>query len=134
MTNRRVQIIMRNALLTIAFLAATAMSAWAQGPVGPPMDRTNPDRERQQDMNRREMLLRGFGIRSGNGGPGNEKNLQALASQVEQDFSRILILHNEIARAISAGERALYAVVFYCTTQITKRAPRMHTMPSLPSL
>ncbi|HKB67559.1 MAG TPA: hypothetical protein VKC61_17005 [Pyrinomonadaceae bacterium] len=131
MTNRRVQIIMRNALLTIAFLAATAMSAWAQGPVGPPMDRTNPDRERQQDMNRREMLLRGFGIRSGNGGPGNEKNLQALASQVEQDFSRILILHNEIARAISAGKSLDYGFVSNATTEIRKRALRLQTTLAL---
>ena len=131
MTNRRIQILMRNGIITFAFLAASAMSARAQGPVGPPMDRSNPDRERQQDMNRREMLLRGFGLRGAVGGPSNEKTLQALASQVEQDFSRILILHNEIVRAISGGKRLDYGFVSNATTEIRKRALRLQTTLAL---
>ncbi len=130
-TNHRVQILVRNALITFAFLAATAMSARAQGPVGPPMDRSNPDRERQQDMNRREMLLRGFGLRGAAGGPSNEKTLQALANQVEQDFSRILILHNEIVRAISGGKSLDYGFVSNATTEIRKRALRLQTTLAL---
>ena len=131
MANHRVQGLMIYALITFAFLAATTMSVQAQGPVGPPMDRTNPDRERQQDMNRREMLLRGFGLRGGNEGPSNEKTLQALANQVEQDFSRILILHNEIVRAISGGKSLDYGFVSNATSEIRKRALRLQTTLAL---
>jgi hypothetical protein len=94
------------------------------------MDRSNPDRERQQDMNRREMLLRGFGLR-GEGKPSNEKTLQALATQVEQDFSRILILHNEIVRAVSGGKSLDYGFVSNATTEIRKRALRLQTTLAL---
>ena len=123
MRNHRVQVVTRNALIAFAFLAATAMPARTQQPPGPPVDRSNPDRERQQDINRREMLLRGYGLTTGR--PSNGKKLQALADQVEQDFSRILVLHNEIARAISGAKSLDYGFVSDATTEIRKRAIRL---------
>jgi len=121
---------MRNALIALAFLAATAMPARAQQTIpAAPLDRNNPERERQQDMNQREMLLRGYGLRGGK--PDNGKILQALADQVEQDFSRILILHNEIARAISGGKSLDYGFVSDATTEIRKRAIRLQATLAL---
>ena len=110
-------------LIAFAFLLSTAMPTLAQLPPGPPADRTNPDRERQQDINRREMVLRGYGLTPAR--PNNQKKLQALADQVEQDFSRILILHNEIARAISGANSLDYDFVSGATSEIRKRASRL---------
>src|SRR6266478_672843 len=123
MKNHRAQLARRDALMAVAFLIATAMPTLAQQPPGPPTDRSNPDRERQQDMNRREMLLRGYGLTPGR--PSNRKQLQALADQVEQDFSRILILHNEIARAISGATSIDYGFVSDAMTEIRKRSSRL---------
>ena len=124
MRNDSVQVVMRNALIAFAFLAATAVPAWAQQTsTAPPLDRTDPDRARQQDMSQREMLLRGYGLRGGR--PDNGKTLKALADQVEQDFGRILILHNEIVRAISGGKSLEYGFVSDATSEIRKRAIRL---------
>jgi hypothetical protein len=129
MRNHRVQVVTSHALIALALLAATAMLARAQQPPGPPADRTNPDRERQQDMNRREMLLRGYGLTHER--PSNGEKLQALANQVEQDFNRILVLHNEIARAISGAKSLDYGFVSDATTEIRKRAIRLQTTLAL---
>jgi hypothetical protein len=107
----------------IVFLLA-ATPALAQLP-GPPTSRGNPDRERQQDMNRREMLLRGYGLRTLP--PDDRAKVQALAAQIEQDFSRILILHNEIARALSAASRLDYRFVSTATAEIKKRSSRLQS-------
>jgi hypothetical protein len=121
MKTHRKQLAGRDALIALAFLVSMATPILAQQ--SPPSNRSNPDRERQQDMNRREMLLRGYGLTPAR--PDNRKKLQALADQVEQDFSRILILHNEIARAIS-GENSLdYAFVSNATSEIRKHAIRL---------
>jgi hypothetical protein len=80
-------------------------------------------------MNRREMLLRGYGLTVGR--PTTGKKLQALADQVEQDFSRILILHNEIARAISGKKSLEYGFVSDATTEIRKRAVRLQSTLAL---
>src|SRR5439155_19301341 len=55
----------------------------------------------------------------------NRKKLQALADQVEQDFNRILVLHNEIARALSGPKSLDYGFVSNATTEIGKRANRL---------
>jgi hypothetical protein len=124
MRNHRTQVVFRNVLIAFAFLAATAVPAWAQGTIpAPPLDRSNPERERQQEMNQREMMLRGYGLRGGK--PDNGKTHQALAEQVEQDFSRILVLHNEIVRAITGGKSLDYGFVSDATGEIRKRAIRL---------
>ncbi|HEX6718825.1 MAG TPA: hypothetical protein VF088_17090 [Pyrinomonadaceae bacterium] len=111
--------------MSLAAFLALAIPCLAQLPPGPPANRTNPDRERQQDMNRREMLLRGYGLERAT--PDNRKEIQALAEQVQQDFERILILHNEIARAISGAKELDYGFVSDATGEIKKRASRLQT-------
>jgi hypothetical protein len=101
------------------------MPILAQQPPGPPSNRSNPDRERQQDMNRREMLLRGYGLTPAR--PNNRKKIQALADKVEQDFNRILILHNAIARSLSGANSLDYAFVSEATTEIRKRASHLQS-------
>ena len=113
----------RHAVMSLAGFLAFAIPCLAQLPPGPPANRTNPDRERQQDMNRREMLLRGYGLERAT--PDNRKEIQVLAEQVQQDFQRILILHNEIARAISGDKELDYGFVSDATGEIKKRASRL---------
>jgi hypothetical protein len=108
----------------IVFLLTAATPALAQLP-GPPTSRGNPDREAQADMNRRQMLLRGYGMSKAP--PDDRAKIQALADQVAQDFGRILILHNEIARALSAPKSLDYSFVSTATAEIKKRTTRLQS-------
>ena len=112
-------------MMSLAAFLAFAIPCLAQLPPGPPASRTNPDRERQQDMNRREMLLRGYGLERAT--PDNRKEIKAMAEQIQQDFQHILILHNEIARAISGAKELDYDFVSDATGEIKKRASRLQT-------
>jgi hypothetical protein len=116
-------------LLLAAVFFALAIPVLAQQPPGSPVDRTNPDRERQQDMSRREWQLRNFGIEPKV--PSDQKKIQALAEQIEQDFNRILILHNKIARAISTDQRLDNGFISDATDEIRKRAIRLQTTLAL---
>ncbi len=99
--------------------------AGAQQPPGPPpIDKSiNAERARQQDMSSREWQLRNFGKEAGR--PSDRKQIEALMSQTEEDFNRILTLHNEIARALSSGENLNYQFVANATAEIRKRASRL---------
>ena len=119
------KVAMRHAVMSLAAFLVLAIPCLAQGPSGPPSNRTNPDRERQQDINHREMLLRGYGLTRAT--PDNRKEIEALAEQVQQDFQRILILHNDIARAISGPKELDYSFVSDATGEIRKRATRLQT-------
>src|SRR5215510_11733487 len=89
----------------------------------PPADHTNAERASQQDMTQREIKLRNVG------GPltrtTDPKRLQALTAQLEEDFKRILTLHNEIVRAANAPEPIDYHFVSDVTGEIKKRAGRL---------
>src|SRR5262249_36390653 len=91
----------------------------------PPTDHTNAERASQQDMTQREIKLRNVG------GPvtrsTDPKRLQALTTQLEEDFKRILTLHNEIARATNAHEALDYHFVSDATGEIKKRAGRLQS-------
>jgi hypothetical protein len=52
-------------------------------------------------------------------------------AQLEQDFKRLLILHNEIARAVSVDKNLDYAFVSDATTEIKKRASRLQSTLAL---
>jgi len=111
----------------LALLIPFACPIAAQQPPvkGPPADRTNPDRRRMQEMSRREIQLRNYGHLPNENR--DERSLRAIAAQVEEDFQRILIRHNEIARAAS-GDRSLdYHFVSDASAEIEKRASRLRS-------
>lgn len=119
-----------DALILLLFFAAPvfAQSVPTGGP--PPIDRrANTDRMRQQDMSQREWQLRNFGTEPGK--PKNERQLKALMEQTEEDFTRILTLHNEIARAISSKKDLNYHFVSDATAEIKKRASRVQSSLAL---
>ena len=110
-------------------LLICATPVFSQGsPPGapPPIDkRINADRIRQQDMSRREYDLRNFGTQPN--GPKDDRQLKALMAQTEEDFTRILTLHNEIARALASKKDLDYHFVSEATAEIKKRATRIQS-------
>jgi len=119
---------MKNLFSALALLFFFAAPAFSQNPPGgppPPEHRINTDRIRQQDMSRREWQLRNFGTEPGR--PMDRRQLEALMAQTEEDFTRILTLHNEIARAISSKNDLDFKFISEATGEIKKRASRVQS-------
>jgi len=91
--------------------------------------RVNADRIRQQDISRREWQLRNFGNEAIN--PKDERQVKALMAQTEEDFTRILTIHNEIARALTSNKDLDYHFVSEATAEIKKRASRVQSTLAL---
>ncbi|HKR10440.1 MAG TPA: hypothetical protein VJT15_00165 [Pyrinomonadaceae bacterium] len=109
-------------LIGIALLLAVAAPTLAQRstPGPPPVDKTtNKARQRQQDEASREWQLRNFGNPSV---VKDRRRLDALMAQTEEDFTRLLTLHNELARAIASDKPLDYHFVSQATGEIRKRA------------
>lgn len=102
----------------------------AQSPGGPPpVNKVNAERMRQQDMSRREYDLRNFGNEST--APKDKRQVEALMAQTEEDFNRILTLHNEIARALTSKDELNYGFISDATAEIKKRASRVQSSLAL---
>jgi hypothetical protein len=105
-------------ILLLPAAAPTFAQRAASGP--PPIDKhSNRARERQQDMASREWQLRNFGNPAVTK---DRRRLEALMAQTEEDFNRMLMLHNEIVRAITANKTTDYHFVSEATGEIRKRA------------
>ena len=113
-------------LITLALLVF-AFPVFCQSPASPPpvSSRVNTDRIRQQDMSNREWQLRNFGMNPN--APKDRHQIEELMTQTEEDFNRILTLHNEIARAISSKDDLNYHFVSEATGEIKKRASRVQS-------
>jgi hypothetical protein len=121
------RLLLLTALCSFVFVSP----AFAQQAPGPPQidRRVNPERARQQDMSKREWQLR-------NPGPPPEvaadrRQLEALMAQTEEDFNRILMLHNKIAHASTSEQLLDYGFVLTATAEIKKRASRLQTTLAL---
>lgn len=108
-------------LFGITLLLSVAVPTIAQRPTPgpPPIDKNNAARKRQQDMSAREWQLRNFGNAAVTK---DRRRLEALMAQIEEDFNRMLSLHNEIVRAIDAKKPLDYSFVSEATGEIRKRA------------
>lgn len=114
-------------LIGIALLLTVAAPTLAQRttPGPPPIDKhTNKARERQQDEASREWQLRNFGNPAVTK---DRRRLDALMAQTEEDFTRLLTLHNEIVRALSSTKPLNYHFVSQATSEIRKRATSIQT-------
>jgi hypothetical protein len=85
----------------------------------------DPAKVQMQEMTRREMQLNRTG--GDKGRPNDPKRSQALMDQVSEDFQRILILHNEIVRALVENRSLSYNFISDATGEIKKRASRLQT-------
>jgi hypothetical protein len=114
------------ALILLILFAAPVFSQSSPPGAPPPMEqRVNADRIRQQDISRREWQLRNFGNEPIT--PKDERQVKALMAQTEEDFTRILTLHNEIARALTAKKDLNYQFVSEAAAEIKKRATRLQS-------
>ena len=117
---------MKHLLIAVALMVFSAAPVFAQTPSGPPpINKTNTDRVRQQDMSRREWQLRNFGNEPAEAV--DRRRLEALMAQTEEDFNRILTVHNEIARALASKNALDYQFVSDATEEIKKRASRVQS-------
>ncbi|HEY2964296.1 MAG TPA: hypothetical protein VGJ37_17870 [Pyrinomonadaceae bacterium] len=117
--------------LLIILTAPVFAQSPAPGP--PPMDRrVNTDRIRQQEMSSREWQLRNFGYEKG--APKDRRQLDALMEQTEEDFNRILTLHNEFARLLTASKPIDYSFISEASAEIKKRASRLQSTLALHQL
>lgn len=115
-----------HSLILTALMLSSLTPSIAQdrgAPVRRPADVTNAERQRQQDMSKREYQLRNFGTEPPKAS--NSKQREALMLQTEQDFNRILLLHNQIVRAITSDQPLDYAFVSEAAAEIRKRASRL---------
>ena len=117
---------MKHLLVAVALMFLFAAPLLAQTPPGPPpVNKINTDRVRQQDMSQREWQLRNFGNEPGS--LADQRRVKALMVQTEEDFNRILTLHNELARALSSKNAVDYQFVSDTTAEIKKRASRVQS-------
>jgi hypothetical protein len=123
---------MKYSVLTFSLIFLFTAPVMAQGTNAgpPPVDRRmNTDRIRQQDMSSREWQLRNFGKEPG--AAKDQRQLKALMDQTEEDFNRILTLHNQIARALSSNNALNYHFISEATGEIKKRASRVQSTLAL---
>lgn len=112
--------------LTLLLSVAAPTLAQRSAPGGPPpIDKhTNAARKRQQDESSREWQLRNFGNPAVTK---DRRRLEALMAQIEEDFNRMLSLHNEIVRAIDSTKPLDFQFVSEATGEIRKRASSIQT-------
>src|SRR5215204_4263588 len=111
-------------LVALPLILLSVPSVFAQSSGSPPpTNRVNTERQRQQEMSRREYQLRNFGKEPD--APKDRRQVEALMAQTEEDFNRILTLHNEIARALASKNDLNYQFVSDSTAEIKKRASRV---------
>lgn len=118
---------MKSLLVAAALILLSSVPVCSQNPPGgpPPIDRRNNDRIRQQEMSNREWQLRNFGKNPHT--PKDKRQVEALMAQAEEDFNRILTLHNEIARALASKNALDYRFVSEAMSEIKKRASRVQS-------
>jgi hypothetical protein len=111
-------------------LVLSASSAGAARQFAPaPSARRNPDVERIRDQQRREMGLRRGTEEAGH--PPDERAVKAAAKQLGEDFRRIQVIRNDVARALAAGGALDLARVSEQAAEVRKRALRMQSYLAL---
>jgi hypothetical protein len=118
--------------LALVFAIGLASTAFAQGrpPAGPPAG-AGPPANINPNLEDRLRQSRESGLRSAEMDAalesGNEKRLQAAIAHMKEDFSRIQVLRNDIARNLVAGKPLDYTLVEEQTAEINKRAKELNT-------
>lgn len=92
--------------------------------------RVDPAAERIRDEQQRQMVLRSGG-RRGENAHTDEKTVKAAAEQLNEDFKRVQVIRNELARAVTSGSALDYKHVSEEATEVRKRSLRMQTYLAL---
>lgn len=121
----------RRTLASAALLLSLQALCLAQGqgvPVSVP--RVDPAAERIRDEQQREMILRSGG-RHAEGAPTDERVVKAAAEQLNQDFKRVQVIRNELARAVTSGAALDFKHVSEEAAEVRKRSVRMQAFLAL---
>jgi hypothetical protein len=111
-------------LACAALLSAACATVVAQQGTGIPAGpRIDPAVARVREEQQREMQLRNVETEAGQ--PANERTVRAAAKQLAEDFKRIQIIRNDVARAVLSGGALDYNRVAEQTAEVRKRAARM---------
>lgn len=130
----KVVCLMKTAGLLVAglFVSGAAISAFAQTPPppagsGPPLDADPMRRERERQTS--EARLRNAEMGAAEDAE-RKKLIRAAIANVKQDFTRIQVLRNDIARNLVARKPLDYNLVTEQTAEIHKRAQRLNVYMS----
>ena len=108
--------------LAAALLLLSASSSVGQG--GPsPAARRDPEMDRVRDEQRRAMQLRKVGEEDARAP--DERAVKAAVKQLGEDFRRIQVIRNDVARSLVAASPLDYARVSEQAAEVHKRALRM---------
>ncbi|HEV7684064.1 MAG TPA: hypothetical protein VGO68_18175 [Pyrinomonadaceae bacterium] len=119
-------------LAAVVFVFAVAVEASAQGgsPGGPPAGAGQPaninPRVGERVRTGREANLRSAEMEAGEEAE-NQKRILAAIANMKQDFARIQVLRNDIARNLIAHKPLDYSVVTDQSGEINKRAQRLNS-------
>ena len=123
--------VLRRAPVVAALLLSLQALCMAQGPaIGVSVPRVDPAAERIRDEQQREMVLRSGGRRVEDA-HADERAVKAAAEQLNQDFKRVQIIRNDLARAATSGSVLDYRRVSDAATEVRKRSVRMQTYLAL---
>ena len=86
--------------------------------------RVDPAKVTMQEMDQREMQLSNMGK---NAPPADRKRPQAMMDQISEDFDRLLKLHNEIVRTITAKRTPGVQFISDAAGEIRKRSVRLQS-------
>jgi hypothetical protein len=92
--------------------------------------RVDPAVERIRDEQQRQMALRSGG-RRGEDAHVDEKTVKAAAEQLNEDFKRVQVIRNELARAVTSGSALDYKHLSEEAAEVRKRSLRMQTYLAL---
>ena len=116
-------------LAVAALLLALRAVCLAQGS-GVSAPRIDPAVERIRDEQQRQMALRSGG-RRGEDAHADERTVKAAAEQLNEDFKRVQVIRNNLARAVTSGGVLDYKHVSEEAAEVRKRSLRMQTYLAL---
>jgi hypothetical protein len=108
-------------LIAVLFITAATAVALQHPPDGAKV--------RMENDSKRETQLRSDGSHPADAV--DPKRLKAVMDQIEEDFKRILMLHNELGKAAAAADSLNYGFISDATAEIKKRASRLRTTLAL---
>lgn len=121
--------LMSRSLAASALLLSLHAVCPAQGP-GMNVPRVDPAVERIRDEQQRQMALRSGG-RRGEDAHADERTVKAAAEQLNEDFKRVQVIRNELARAVTSGSALDFKHVSEEAAEVRKRSLRMQTYLAL---
>ena len=125
-----VSLVPRRALAVASLLLSLQALCAAQGPGPTSGPRVDPAVERIRDEQQRQMALRSGGRRD-DGAPADERAVKAAAEQLGQDFKRVQVIRNELARAVTSGSALDFKRLSDEAAEVRKRSLRMQTYLAL---